>query len=62
VTVVHPSAAVADAAATALLVAGPARWRAVAARMGVDQVLVIDRHGRRTATPRLAVRLQAARA
>jgi thiamine biosynthesis lipoprotein len=62
VTVVHPSAAVADAAATALLVAGPGRWRAVAARMGVDQVLVIDRHGRRTATPRLAVRLQAARA
>jgi FAD:protein FMN transferase len=58
VTVVHPSAALADAAATALLVAGPARWRRVAERMGVDQVLVIDRYGRLDATPRLAPRLQ----
>lgn len=57
VTVVHPSAALADAAATALLVAGPARWRRVAERMGVDQVLVIDRHGRRQATGRMAARL-----
>ncbi len=58
VTVVHPSAALADAAATALLVAGPARWRRVAERLGVDQVLLIDRHGRLEATPRLAPRLQ----
>lgn len=58
VTVVHPSAALADAAATALLVAGPARWRRVAERMGVDQVLVVDHHGRLDATPRLAPRLQ----
>ncbi len=58
VTVVHPSAARADAAATALLVAGPARWRRVAERMGVDQVLLIDRHGRLEATPRLVPRLQ----
>jgi thiamine biosynthesis lipoprotein len=57
VTVVHPSAALADAAATALLVAGPDRWRAIAARMGVDQVLVIDRDGRREHTPRLGARL-----
>lgn len=60
VTVVHPSAALADAAATALLVAGPARWRRVAERMGVQQVLVIDRHGRVDATARLAPRLQRA--
>lgn len=57
VTVVHPSAALADAAATALLVAGWAAWPAVAARMGVDQVLVVDRLGRRQTTPRLAARL-----
>lgn len=57
VTVVHPSAALADAAATALLVAGPARWQRVAEALQVDQVLVIDRHGRRQATPRLAARL-----
>lgn len=61
VTVVHPSAALADAAATALLVAGPTAWARVAAALGVDQVLVIDRHGRRRATPRLQARLQAAR-
>ncbi len=60
VTVVHVSAALADAAATALLVAGPARWQRVAERMGVDQVLLIDRHGRQQATPRLARRLQRA--
>lgn len=56
-TVVHASAALADAAATALLVAGPAAWRAVAERMGLDQVLVVERDGRRHATPRLAARL-----
>ncbi len=60
VTVVHASAALADAAATALLVAGPGRWPRVAQNMGVDQVLLIDRHGRQTATPRLAARLQPA--
>jgi len=58
VTVVHASAALADAAATALLVAGPARWRVVAERMGVDQVLVIDPDGRREHTARLGARLQ----
>ena len=62
VTVVHRSATVADAAATALLVAGPARWRVIAQRLGVDSVLVVDRHGRVATTPSLAgrVRLQAA--
>lgn len=46
VTVVHRNAALADAAATALLVAGPHRWQAVARSMGIDQALVIDREGR----------------
>lgn len=57
VTVVHPSAAHADAAATALLVAGPARWREIAARMGVTQVLAVDRRGRGTVSVALAPRL-----
>lgn len=57
VTVVHRDAALADVAATALLVAGPARWRALAGHMGVDQVLVVDRHGRQEVTARLASRL-----
>lgn len=57
VTVVHPSAALADAAATALLVAGPAAWVPLAARLGLAQVLVVDATGRREATPALAARL-----
>jgi thiamine biosynthesis lipoprotein len=58
VTVVHPSAGRADAAATALLVAGPQRWRHVAERMGVHCVLVIDRHQRVELTPSMAGRLR----
>jgi FAD:protein FMN transferase len=58
VTVVHRCAALADAAATALLVAGPARWQAVAQRMGVDRVLAIDRHGRHIATPLWSAHLE----
>lgn len=58
VTVVHPDAAWADGAATALLVAGSARWRPLAERLAVGQVLVIDRTGRGTATAPLAARLQ----
>ena len=58
VTVVHPSAALADAAATALVVAGPARWQALAARLGLHQVLAIDRHRRASATAALARRLE----
>jgi thiamine biosynthesis lipoprotein len=58
VTVLHPSAALADAAATALLVAGPQRWRRVAQRMGVTQVLAIGRDGRGEASAALAPRLR----
>lgn len=57
VTVVHPSAGHADAAATALLVAGRSRWEQVARHLGVDQVLLIDRHGAAAVTPRLGARL-----
>lgn len=35
----------ADAAATALVVAGPARWRAVAASMGVDRAIAVEPGG-----------------
>jgi thiamine biosynthesis lipoprotein len=58
VTVVHPDASLADAAATALLVAGPQRWPALAGRLGVDQVLVQDGQGGSAATARLAARLR----
>ena len=58
VTVLHRSAALADAAATALLVAGPLRWREVAQRMGVTQVLAVGPDGRGIASGALAARLQ----
>lgn len=57
VTVVHRSAALADAASTALLVAGPAHWRAVAVAMQVDQVLVVDDRRRGQVTAALGPRL-----
>ena len=44
------------AVTTALLVAGPVRWRNVARRMGVEQVLTIDAQSRRVMTPSLARR------
>ena len=59
-TVVHRDAGLADAAATALLVAGPSRWQAVAARMGLQQVLVVHASGEAQATPALAARLDMA--
>jgi len=45
VTVVHTEADLADAAATALMVAGPQHWREVAAAMGVALVMVVDDQG-----------------
>ena len=57
VTVVHPDPAVADAAATALFVAGSGRWPAVAHRMGVAQVLLVAPDGSLEASPDMADRL-----
>lgn len=56
VTVVHRSAGLADAAATALLVAGPRHWPELATRLGVRDVLVVDRRGRAFVTAALAAR------
>lgn len=42
VTVIHHNAGVADAAATALFVAGPERWHEIARNMGIKYVLLID--------------------
>jgi len=42
VTVIHPNATTADAAATALFVAGPKQWVEVANKMGIKYVLLID--------------------
>ena len=48
----------ADAAATALAVAGQADWPQVAADMGVSAVLMITDDGRQLATPAMATRLE----
>ena len=57
VTVLSKDAALADAAATALFVAGPHEWAAVARKMGVKEVLLIDTRGTAYITPSLARRI-----
>ncbi len=44
-TVIHPDAMVADAAATAMLIASPEERSMVAAQMGIRYVLIIDEEG-----------------
>lgn len=45
VTVLHNNAATADAAATALFIAGPTQWIEIAKSMGIKDVLLIDSKG-----------------
>jgi FAD:protein FMN transferase len=58
VTVIAANSTLADAAATALFVAGPGHWQEVARALGIDAVLRIDRDGQLQATRRMADRLQ----
>lgn len=58
VLVVTRDAELADAASTALMVAGPADFRAVAAALGVDTALLITTRGELLATPAMASRLR----
>lgn len=46
VTVLHQNAATADAAATALFIAGPTQWVKIAKSMGIKYVLLIDKDGK----------------
>ena len=57
-TVVHRDAALADAAATALVVAGSKQWRGVAERLGIDQAMVVDAQGRIDQTAAMQERLR----
>lgn len=57
VTVLNTDAALADAAATALFVAGPDDWPEAAGRLGLDQVMVIDDEGRIHLSPAMQARL-----
>ena len=45
VTVIHNNGAVADAAATALVVAGPKEWHRIARQMGIKYVMLVDDAG-----------------
>ena len=58
VTVIHGSAATADAAATALFVAGPDHWTRVARSMGVDLVMLVDTGGLVHMTPGMQQRIR----
>ena len=57
VTVVAEDPTLADAAATALFVAGPERWPEIAVALGVDDVLLLDGSDTAQATPGLAASL-----
>lgn len=58
VTVAHLDATTADAAATALFIAGPSQWHAVAQAMGIRFVLLIDNRGTLHMSPEMQTRLE----
>ncbi|MCF6345875.1 MAG: FAD:protein FMN transferase [Thiomicrorhabdus sp.] len=57
VTVIHPNAITADAAATALLIAGKEQWLSIAESMGIQYVFSVDKHGKIFQTDAMAQRL-----
>jgi FAD:protein FMN transferase len=57
VTVVHGDAVTATAAATALFVAGPKHWHAVAQAFGLRYVILVDSKGNVHLNPELHARL-----
>jgi thiamine biosynthesis lipoprotein len=58
VTVIASDATLADAASTALFIAGPNQWRDVARSLGIDLVLRVDASGQVQVTAKLQARLQ----
>jgi len=57
VTIIHSDAATADAAATALFIAGPTEWHRIAKRMGIQYVLLVDEQGVIHMNPSMAARI-----
>jgi thiamine biosynthesis lipoprotein len=57
VTVIHHDGATADAAATALFIAGPKLWPEIARDMGIDKVMLIDKQGVVHLSPAMAERI-----
>lgn len=58
VTVIATEGALADAAATAIFVAGPSQWREVAAQLGIAAVLRVDATGAIEMTDAMAARIE----
>ena len=58
VTVIHDNAAIADAATTALFVAGPHDWTEVAHNMHIESVMLIDTDGIIHMTPAMQARIR----
>ena len=58
VTVITDEGTLADAAATALIVAGLDEWQEVARSLGLDQVMMIDEAGKVYQTARMAERIE----
>ncbi len=56
-TVILKDAATADAAATALFVAGPSGWQVIARKMHLRYVMLVDKNGRIIMTPAMAKRI-----
>ena len=57
VTVIHSDSGLADAAATALFVAGPEKWLDIASKLGLKQAMLIDQNGTIHVTPEMHKRL-----
>lgn len=58
VTVIHNDASIADAAATALFVAGPENWYPIAKKMGIKYVMLIAANGDIHLNPAMEKRIQ----
>jgi len=57
-SVIHPDGAIADAAATALVIAGPEGWQKVVRDMGVTQAILVDDQGTVYMTPQMQDRIR----
>lgn len=57
VTVIYADATTADAASTALFVAGPEHWPRIARQMGISHVMVVEESGKISLTPAMAQRV-----
>ena len=55
---IHPDAGLADAAATALFVAGSKNWLKIARDMQIDHVLLVDSAGNIHLTPKMQKRIK----